>query len=94
MRRARPGDTPPSSAPCPRGGYRLELAGPAVQQATSDDASGPVVASFTVQPTVPQELVELAADPALLDRLAGLSGGHVFTVEDAAAAAGALGVGS
>ena len=69
------GDFP---APASPGSYRLKLEGSTVDQVLADTRQEPVQTVVTVMPPPAHlEVMKLNADPALLDRVAAMSGGSV-----------------
>ncbi|MBM4031896.1 MAG: hypothetical protein FJ291_08940 [Planctomycetes bacterium] len=73
------------------GTYRVELDAPAAKGLLASEGADKVAADFFIEPSVPQEQVELAANRGLLERIATLTGGQVADPAHAADALAALG---
>ncbi|HUT34588.1 MAG TPA: hypothetical protein VNE39_13960 [Planctomycetota bacterium] len=73
------------------GTYRVELEAPAAKSILASEGADKVATEFFVEPAVPQEQVELAANRGLLERIATLTNGQVADPAHAAEALAALG---
>jgi len=69
--------------PLPSGAYRIELEAPEAAAILAADNVSVVSAEFAVDPVAGPENLELAADTAMLGRLANLSGGVVLAPDEA-----------
>ena len=77
--------------PLPSGAYRIELEAPEAEAILAADNVSRVWAEFAVDPVAGPENLELAADTAMLGRLANLSGGVVLAPDEADRLVDALG---
>ncbi|MBM4038253.1 MAG: hypothetical protein FJ290_07025 [Planctomycetes bacterium] len=73
------------------GTYRVELEAPAAKDLLASEGADKVSTEFFVEPAVPQEQIELAANRGLLERIATLTNGRVADPAHAADALAALG---